>query len=105
MPRTLIAVNEQGLLTLPAEIRRRLGIRTGSQLEVKVVDNAINLRRATVIPEEDRWAYTPEALASLRRALADVRAGRVYEVTEEDLLAGRVPRRAGRVSRRRPPKQ
>ncbi|TMC77458.1 MAG: AbrB/MazE/SpoVT family DNA-binding domain-containing protein [Chloroflexi bacterium] len=74
---------------LPAEIRRRLGIRTGSQLEVKVVDNAINLRPATVIPEEDRWAYTPEALASLRRALA----------------AGRVPRRAGRVSRRRRPKQ
>ena len=49
-------MNERGRLTLPAEIRRRLGIRTGSQLEVKVVDNAINLRRATVIPEEDRWA-------------------------------------------------
>ena len=105
MSRTLVAVNEQGRLTLPAEIRRRLGIRTGSQLEVKVVDNAINLRRATVVPEEDRWAYTPEALASLRRALADVKAGRVYEVTEEDVLAGRVPRRAGRVSRRRRPKR
>ena len=105
MPRTLIALNERGRLTLPAEIRRRLGIRTGSQLEVKVVDNAINLRRATVVPEEDRWAYTPEALASLRRALADVKAGRVHEATEEDLLAGRVPRRTGRVSRRRRPKR
>ena len=105
MPRSLIAVNEQGRLTLPAEIRRRLGIRAGSQLEVRVVDDAINLRRATVVPEEDRWAYTPEALASLRRALADLKAGRVYEVTEEDLLAGRVPRRRARVSRRRRPKQ
>ena len=37
MPRTLIAVNEQGRVTLPADIRRRLGIGTGSQLEVKVV--------------------------------------------------------------------
>src|SRR2546428_14145761 len=105
MPRTLIAVNQQGRVPLPAAIRRRLGIGTGSQLEVKVVDNSISLRRATVIPEEDRWAYTPEALASLQRALADVKAGRVYEVTEEDLLAGRLPRRARRVSRRRRPKQ
>jgi AbrB family looped-hinge helix DNA binding protein len=98
-------VNEQGRVTLPADIRRRLGINNGSQLEVKVVDDAINLRRATVIPEEDRWAYTPEALASLRRALADVKAGRVYEVTDEALLAGRVPRRRARVSDRRRPKK
>jgi len=105
MPRTLIAVNDQGRLTLPADIRRRLGIGTGSQLEIKVVDNSISLSRATVIPEEDRWAYTPEALASLQRALADVKAGRVYEATEEDLLAGRVPRRRTRINRRRRPKQ
>ena len=63
------------------------------------------MRRVTIIPKEDRWAYTPVALASLKRALADVKAGRVYEVTEEDLLAGRVPRRRARASHRRRPKQ
>ena len=96
MPRTLIAVNEQGRVTLPAEIRRRLGIRAGSQLEVKVEENAIRLRPATVIPEEDRWAYTPEAIASLKRGLADLKAGRVYSLTEEELLSGKPPRRPRR---------
>jgi AbrB family looped-hinge helix DNA binding protein len=96
VPRTLIGVNEQGRVTLPAEVRRRLGIRAGSQLEVKVEENGIRLRPATVIPEADRWAYTPEAIASLKRGLADLKAGRVYQLTEDELLSGKLPRRAGR---------
>ena len=48
------------------------------------------------IPAEDRWAYTPEAIASLRRALADVKAGRVFELSEGDLLAGKFPKRRRR---------
>ncbi|TMG41915.1 MAG: hypothetical protein E6H94_00340 [Chloroflexi bacterium] len=48
------------------------------------------------IPAEDRWAYTPEAIASLRRALADVKAGRIFELSEEDLLAGEFPKRPRR---------
>ena len=89
-------MNEQGRVTLPAEVRRRLGIRAGSQLEVKLEGNGIRLRPATVIPEEDRWAYTPEAIASLKRGLADLKAGRVYQLTEEELLSGKLPRRPGR---------
>jgi len=48
------------------------------------------------IPAADRWAYTPEAIASLRRALADVKAGRIFELSEEDLLAGKFPKRPRR---------
>jgi len=96
MPRTLIAVNEQGRVTLPAEVRRRLGIRAGSQLEVKVEANGIRLRPATVIPEEDLWAYTRQAIASLKRGLADLKAGRVYQLTEAELLSGKLPRQPSR---------
>ena len=71
MPRTLVAVNNQGRLTLPAAVRRQLGIGDGTQLEVTVQDHEITLRPATVITAEDRWAYAPEAIASLKRALAD----------------------------------
>ena len=85
MPRTVVAMNDQGRITLPAQIRRALGLHQGSQLDVKVTDDVIELRRSAVIPEEDRWAYTPEAIASLKRALADVKAGRVFEMTEAQL--------------------
>jgi len=33
----------------------------------------------------------PEAIASLKRALADVKAGRVFQLTEEELLRGEYP--------------
>jgi AbrB family looped-hinge helix DNA binding protein len=96
MARTLIAVNRQGRVTLPADVRRRLGIGEGSQLEVSVEDDAVRLRRAEVISGEDRWAYRPAAVASLKRALADIRAGRVYELGPRDLESGRYPRRRRR---------
>ena len=96
MARTLVAVNRQGRITLPALVRRRLGISEGSQLEVEVRDHAIELRPTAVIPAEDSWAYTPEALASLKRALADIKAGYVFELTEDQLLRGDYPKRPGR---------
>jgi len=96
MARTLVAVNDQGRLTLPAAVRRQLGIGGGTQLEVSVQDHEIKLRPATVIPVEDRWAYTPEAIASLKHALADVKAGYVFQLTEDELLRGNYPKRAPR---------
>lgn len=61
-------------------------------------DRSIELRPTAVVPEEDRWAYTPEALASLKRALADIKAGYVFELSEDDLLQGKYPKRPGRVA-------
>jgi len=92
--RTLVAVNAQGRVTLPADVRRKLRIGEGSQLEVAVENDRITLRPAQVIPAEDAWAYTAESLASIRRGLEDIRARRVYSgLTEEDFLKGRFPRR------------
>lgn len=91
-------MNRQGRLTLPADVRRHLGIGEGSQLEVRVQDRTIELRPTAVVPEEDRWAYTPEALASLKRALSDIKAGYVFELSEKDLLRGRYPKRPGRAT-------
>ena len=105
MARSVVAVNRQGRITLPVDVRRRLGIGEGTQLEVKVESNTVQLRRASVIPDEDRWAYTPAAIASLTRALADVKAGRVFELSVRDLETGKYPkrrlRRTARASRTR----
>jgi len=101
MARSVVAVNRQGRITLPVDVRRRLGIGEGTQLEVKVDSDTVRLRRASLIPDEDRWAYTPAAIASLKRALADVKAGRVFELSAGTLETGKYPRRRRRGGRAR----
>jgi AbrB family looped-hinge helix DNA binding protein len=91
MGRSTLAVNAQGRITLPAETRRQLGLGDGAQLEMRVEDNEIRLRPARVVVAEDAWAYTPESLASIKRSLDDIAAGKVFELTTADLERGRRP--------------
>jgi AbrB family looped-hinge helix DNA binding protein len=92
MARNLIAVNKQGRVTLPVDVRRQLGIGEGSQLEVRVERDVVELRPAAMIPAEDRRAYTRGALASLNRAISDIKAGRVFAVSARDLESGTYPK-------------
>lgn len=98
MVRSLVAVNAQGRITLPADTRRSLGLTEGAQLEVRVEGNEIRLRPARLVVAEDAWAYTPESLRSIKRSLADIAAGRVHELTTEELL------RLAKRRRRSPPR-
>lgn len=100
MSRSLVAVNAQGRVTLPADVRRRLRLNAGDQLEVAVDDDRITLRPARVLIAEDAWAYAAESLDSIRRALDDIREGHVYRSNEASLLAGRYPRRGQKRSTR-----
>lgn len=100
MARTLVAINAQGRVTIPAGVRRKLGLGEGDRLEVAVAEDRITLRPARIVPAEDAWAYTAESVRSIQRALADIRAGRVYRISPEDLEAGRFPRRRARKVRR-----
>lgn len=90
-------MNAQGRVTLPAEVRRRLHLGNGDQLEVAVEEDRITLRPTRVLVAEDAWAYTTENLAGIRRALDDVREGRVFQVSYEELdrtvATGSLPRR------------
>ena len=104
--RSVVAMNKQGRVTLPASARRQLGLTDGAQLEVAVDDSSITLRPAKVVLAEDAWAHTPENLAGIRRALDDARAGRVYRLSWDDLerairsgVRPRPPRKAGRTER------
>lgn len=102
MARSVIALNAQGRLTLPADARRKLGLREGSQLEVKVDDDRITLRPTKLVVAEDAWAYTREHLESVGRALADLRAGRTYQLSEAQLARGDRPRARRQRKKARP---
>jgi AbrB family looped-hinge helix DNA binding protein len=80
-------MSEQGRMTLPAEIRRKLGL-TGEVDFYVVADSEhdrVILQPAVTVPREDAWAYEPGHIRLLRKALEDVDAGRVRPASEEHL--------------------
>lgn len=89
MVRSTVAVNGQGRITLPADARRSLGLTAGAELEVRVEENEIRLRPARMVIAEDAWAYTPDSLASIKRSLEDIAAGRVFALTTAELERGK----------------
>lgn len=80
-----VAVSESGRLTLPIEVRRKLGLEGTTQVEVELDGETIILRPAIVLRREDAWAYTPEHRALLSRAHSDSSDGRVQHLTEAEL--------------------
>lgn len=97
-----MALNAQGRVTLPAEVRKRLRLAEGDRLEVAVEDDRITLRPARIVIAEDAWAYTAESIGSIQRALDDIREGRVHRTSESALLGGRYPRREAKRRARGP---
>ena len=82
-------MTKTGRLTLPAEIRREMGLTDESTFDVEAdpANDIIHLRPRVTIPREDAWAYTPEMRQIVARYRAEVAAGtlREYSLSEEDL--------------------
>lgn len=74
-----------GRLTVPASVRRELGLEAEAQLELELTDDGMLLRPAVVLPREDAWAYTTEHRRVLARAHRDSREGRVRRLTERQV--------------------
>ena len=83
--KTVVSMNAQGRLTVPAEARKALHIEGETPFEMEITEHELILRPALVIPREDAWAYTPEHLAQIAESDADARAGRVVRMTEREL--------------------
>ena len=58
-PATLIQLSERGQLTLPAEVRKALGLRGGDAFQVRVEDGRVVLEPVEVTPIE---LYTEERI-------------------------------------------
>ena len=69
-----ITMSPNGRLTLPAEVRQRLGLEGETEFDVEVTERgSVTLRPVVVIPRDDAWAYAAEHLAAVARALSDIR--------------------------------
>ncbi len=60
----VIRINDRGTLTLPKEMRRRLGLGRSAQVVAEETDEGILLRRRTAFPLE---LYSQERLAKFHR--------------------------------------
>ena len=83
--KTIVSMNAQGRMTVPAEARRALRVEGETQFELEITENALILRPAVVIPREEAWAYTPAHRQLIEAALEDAREGRVTRLTKAEL--------------------
>ena len=75
MTNEIAQVSGRGTVTLPARIRKELGLREGDVLRVRLVDGSIQLTPTAVVPIE---LYTEERIAEFLAAA---------EMTSEELAA------------------
>ncbi len=82
-----VTVHGSGRLTVPASVRKQLGLIEGTELEIEVdmEQEALVLRRVVYLRLEDAWAYTPDHRELMERAHRDSKEGRVKKLSEEDL--------------------
>jgi len=84
----LVTLRANGQMTLPADLRQRVGARTGDVFVADVEDHLLVLRPKRLIDAEDAWFWTPEWQKGEREADADIKAGRVYRAKSvKDLIA------------------
>jgi AbrB family looped-hinge helix DNA binding protein len=76
----LRAVSEKGQVTIPIEVRRRLGLRPGDHVRFELADDGVRLSKAAGSLEDAYGAVPPlarpEDFASRLRAAKDERAAR-----------------------------
>ena len=89
-PARYVAVQQRGLITLPADIRRRHDLdRPGAQVGiVERADGIIELHPSLPIPADQAWFWTTRWQAMEREVDAHVAAGQVTRHdTVDELLA------------------
>jgi bifunctional DNA-binding transcriptional regulator/antitoxin component of YhaV-PrlF toxin-antitoxin module len=82
--KTVVSMDSDGRLTIPAAARSVLHVEGAVQFEIEVVGDALILRPIAFL-EEDAWAYAPEHVARLERARQQARAGQTHALSEAEL--------------------
>jgi AbrB family looped-hinge helix DNA binding protein len=83
-----VAVQSQGVVALPAEVRRRLHLdEPGAQVEIRERDDGVvELRPSLPIPADQRWFWTERWQQREREVDAHVAAGEVLVHVAGDAL-------------------
>ena len=83
---TYSKVTRNGQVTLPASVRRKLGIKEGDLVEVKVQDDMALLLPKKLIDSSQAYFWTKEWQAAEKKATEDIKAGRIKAFDTVDEL-------------------
>ncbi|MDQ2911248.1 MAG: AbrB/MazE/SpoVT family DNA-binding domain-containing protein [Actinomycetota bacterium] len=83
--RYFVSLQNRGVLTLPAAVRRRYRLdEPGTQVEVVERDDGVlELHPHAAVPADQAWFWSPEWQDGEREASADIEAGRVERFDDE----------------------
>jgi len=82
----VIKLRERSQITLPVEIVKKLNIKTGDNLEVKLEDNRIVVTPVLVIDRSQAWFWSKEWQDMEREAEEDIKADRLSHAKDVDDL-------------------
>ncbi len=83
----ILQIRQNFQITLPASIRKRLGLHIGDILETRLKDDKIVIIPKKTIDAEQAWFWTKEWQTAEKEAEADIKAGRVKKFkTAEELI-------------------
>lgn len=83
---SLTKVTRHGQITIPAALRKQVGIEEGDLVELQIVDDHIVLTPKKLIDKSQAYFWTTEWQEAERQAQADIEAGRIKEFASVDEL-------------------
>ena len=99
-----VTVKNQSPLVVPSAVRRQAGLKSGQEIEFRVVRGVISIRPKLPAADDE---YTPEQRriveAQLAEGLADIKAGRVHGpfATHKEFIAS-LHKEAKKLNRKKP---
>lgn len=82
----LVKVRGKAQITLPARVRKTLGIQTGDYLGAEIRDNSVVLIPQVLTEKLESVELSEQGEHMLHEALEDVRQGKVEEFEDVELL-------------------
>ena len=79
-------VTRHGQVTLPASVRRELGVEEGDLVEIEVIDDRVVLMPKKLVDKSQAYFWTKRWQEGEREADEDIKAGRVKVFDSVDEL-------------------
>jgi AbrB family looped-hinge helix DNA binding protein len=83
---TYSKVTRHGQITLPAAVRKSLGIEEGDMVEIEVIDEKAVLVPKRLVDKSQSYFWTKEWQEGEQEADADIKAGRVKKFSSAEEL-------------------